>query len=107
MECVRRIIMVRIVALALGAVLAFAVAHAAAAGKDSWETVNSKEGQFSVEMPEKPAINQSRIRKGIGGNVRTVLVGCKTEGGIYIVYSILQPTAIVKGTENTELDAER
>jgi regulation of enolase protein 1 (concanavalin A-like superfamily) len=99
--------MMRILALALGAMLALVVTHAPAADKNEWETVNSKEGQFTVEMPEKPSINQARTRKGVGGNVKTVLVGCKTDGGIYIVYKIIQPATIVKGTEDTELDAER
>jgi len=56
---------------------------------------------------EKPIINQTRVRKGAGGNVKTVLLGCKTKAGAYFAYKIIEPTAIVKGTEDTELDAER
>ena len=58
-------------------------------------------------MPGKPTINQTRARKGAGGNVKTVLVGCKTDSGAYFAYKVILPTSIVKGTEDEELDAER
>jgi regulation of enolase protein 1 (concanavalin A-like superfamily) len=58
-------------------------------------------------MPGKPTINQARTRKGDGGVVKTVVVGCQGEAGLYLVYKISLPTSIVKGSEDTELDAER
>ena len=67
-------------------------------------TVTSKEGQFTVEMPAKPTINKSRVRKGVGGDVKTVLIGCRGEAGAYFAYKIILPTSIVKGTEDAELD---
>ena len=97
--------MVRIFGLALVAVTAFSSAPVSA--QDAWEKVTSKEGLFTVEMPGKPTINQSRNRKGAGGNVKTVLLGCKTDAGAYLAYKVILPTSIVKGTEDAELDAER
>ena len=41
------------------------------------------------------------------GKEKTVLPGCKTGSGLYIAYKVVLPTAIVKGTEDAELDAER
>lgn len=73
----------------------------------TWETVNSKEGQFTVEMPTKPSIEKTRTRKGPGGVVKVTTLGCKTDGGLYLVYRIDLPTAIVKGTEDAELNAAR
>jgi regulation of enolase protein 1 (concanavalin A-like superfamily) len=75
--------------------------------QDAWKTVTSKEGLFTVEMPAKPTINQARERKGPDGKVKTILLGCKTEAGVYLTYKVILPTSIVKGTENAELDAER
>jgi regulation of enolase protein 1 (concanavalin A-like superfamily) len=75
--------------------------------RDAWQTVRSPLGQFSVEMPSNPTLNKSRVRKEADGNVKTILIGCKGSGGVYMVYKIILPTAIVKGTENDELDAER
>jgi regulation of enolase protein 1 (concanavalin A-like superfamily) len=93
--------------LVLAWVVALAAMSAPASAQVAWETVASKEGQFTVEMPGKPTINQTRTRKEGGGNVKTVLLGCKTVAGVYIAYKIIMPTAIVKGTEDAELDAER
>ncbi len=78
-----------------------------ATAQTAWESVTSKEGQFTVEMPTKPDINKTRTRKAPSGMVKVMMIGCKTDSGIYMVYRIDLPTAIVKGTENAELDAVR
>jgi hypothetical protein len=57
-------------------------------------------------MPAKPTVNKSRVRKGASDEVRTTLIGCVTEGGIYYVEKVVIPTSIVQGTEDAELDAE-
>jgi regulation of enolase protein 1 (concanavalin A-like superfamily) len=88
-------------------VVTLALTWAQASAQDAWETVRSKLGEFTIELPTKPDINQSRVRDGVGGKVRTVLFGCKIDAGTYIAYKVILPTAIVKGTENAELDAER
>ena len=75
--------------------------------QDAWESITSKEGQFTVEMPAKPTINQSRVRKEADGNVKTILLGCKTDAGVYLTYKVIMGASIVKGTEDAELDAER
>jgi regulation of enolase protein 1 (concanavalin A-like superfamily) len=97
--------MLRIFSLAL--VVALASFAAPASARDTWETVTSKEGLFTVDMPGKPTINQSRVRKGVGGDVKTILIGCNTDAGAYFAYKVILPTSIVKGTEDAELDAER
>lgn len=96
--------MLRTLALAF---LTLALTWTRASSQETWETVRSPLGQFTVEMPSKPTLNKSRVRKGAGGNVKTVLLGCHTDAGVYIAYKVMLPTAIVKGTENAELDAER
>lgn len=72
-----------------------------------WETVKSKAGQFTVEMPTAPQIERTRTRRGPGGTVRVMTIGCSTDSGIYLAYRIDLPTALVKGTEDAELDAAR
>ena len=84
--------------------LALTQAHASAA---DWETVTSKEGQFTVALPGKPTVNKTRTEKGTGGDMKTVILGYEGEGGYYLAYRCIVPTAIVKGAENAELDAER
>jgi regulation of enolase protein 1 (concanavalin A-like superfamily) len=73
----------------------------------NWEPVTSKEGGFSVEMPTKPTLRTSQTRKENGGVTKVMQIGCETDGGVYIVQKIEFPTAIVKGAENQQLDAER
>jgi hypothetical protein len=58
-------------------------------------------------MPKQPDINRTRTRKAAGGTVKTSTVGCKTDSGVYLVYRMDLPTAIVKGAEDGELDAAR
>lgn len=78
-----------------------------AAAQTEWETVTSKEGQFTVEMPKKPDIDKTRTRKAPGGTTKVMMIGCKTDGGTYTAYRIDLPTAVVKGAEDAELDAVR
>src|SRR5262245_60365226 len=95
---------------ACSGLLAFVVLGGLAPQADAqtpWETVTSKEGQFTVEMPVKPDINKRRTRKGPDGTVKVMTIGCKTDSGVYLAYRIDLPTAIVKGAENTELDSTR
>lgn len=72
--------------------------------QDAWETFSSKEGQFTVDLPGKPTINKTRAARG---RIKTIMLGCKTEAGLYLCYKVILPTKIVKGTEENELDAER
>jgi regulation of enolase protein 1 (concanavalin A-like superfamily) len=96
--------MLRVFALAL---VVPALLQAPVSAQEAWQTVTSKEGQFTVEMPGKPTINQNKIRKGVGGNVKTIMLGCIGDGGAYFALKVVMPTSIVKGTEDAELDAER
>jgi regulation of enolase protein 1 (concanavalin A-like superfamily) len=72
-----------------------------------WEVVTSKEGGFSVEMPVSPSIKWARTRKRADGTTRVTALGGKSDSGLYLVYKIELPTAVLKGTEDRELDAER
>ena len=72
-----------------------------------WETVASKQGRFTVEMPKQPDISRTRTRKSAGGVVKTTTLGCRTDSGVYLVSRIDLPTAIVRGAEETELNAAR
>ena len=91
----------------LFAVLVLADTSPPATAQTAWETVTSKEGQFTVEMPTKPDISRTRTRKGPGGTVKVMTIGCKTESGYYRVYRIDLPTAVVRGAEDSELDGVR
>jgi preprotein translocase subunit SecD len=87
--------------------LTFVLVLPALAQPTAWETVTSKEGQFTVEMPTKPSYSRTRTRNGPGGKIQTLMIGCDTPGGVYIAYKIMLPTAVVRGAEDRELDAER
>jgi regulation of enolase protein 1 (concanavalin A-like superfamily) len=78
-----------------------------AAAQGGWEVVASKEGGFGVEMPTKPSLTNSTTRKANGGTTKILTIGCETAGGAYLVQKIEFPTAIAKGAENEQLDAER
>jgi regulation of enolase protein 1 (concanavalin A-like superfamily) len=84
-----------------------AVCTAPAWAESPWETVTSKEGQFTVEMPAKPNVTRTRTRTGPGGTVKVLMIGCKANGGAYVALKVELPTPIVRGAEDTELDAER
>jgi regulation of enolase protein 1 (concanavalin A-like superfamily) len=93
---------------ALTAVVALAAAGTPPApAQTPWETVTSKEGQFTVEMPVKPTITRSRTRKGPGGTIRVLMIGCTTDSGAYFASRVDLPTAVVKEAEEEQLDAER
>jgi regulation of enolase protein 1 (concanavalin A-like superfamily) len=73
-----------------------------------WETVSSREGDFTVDMPAKPAFTASRTHRGPGGTLSIFTVGCQTAAGTYLAFRVAFPTAVVRpGTEERELDAER
>jgi regulation of enolase protein 1 (concanavalin A-like superfamily) len=84
-----------------------AVGTPQAAAQPAWETVTSKEGQFSVEMPVKPSIKRTRTRKGPDGTIKVMVIGCQTESGIYIAQKIELPTPVVPGAEDAQLNTER
>ncbi len=92
---------------ALSLVVLATVLTPQAFAQTAWETVTSKEGGFTVEMPVKPSIDKTRTRKAAGGTTKILMLGCKTDSGVYIAYKIELPTAVVKGTEEKQLDAER
>lgn len=89
------------------AVIVVMFVGSSAVAQTNWELVSSKEGGFSVEMPTKPTLKKSHTRKENGGVTKVMQIGCETDGGVYIVQKIEFPTAIVKGAENEQLDAER
>src|SRR5262249_26345866 len=72
-----------------------------------WETVTSKEGEFTVEMPVKPAITYSRTRRGPGGMLRILTVAGETDGGLYIAHRVDFPGVGLRGPEDQLLDATR
>jgi regulation of enolase protein 1 (concanavalin A-like superfamily) len=76
-----------------------------AAAEEKWQTVTSKEGKFTVEMPGKPTIKKTRTRKG--SKIKVSVLGCTTEAGSYFAYKVDLTTAVVPGAEEAELDAQR
>jgi regulation of enolase protein 1 (concanavalin A-like superfamily) len=100
----RRIKIMRVYSFSL---LLAAVCILPARAQSSWQTVSSREGNFTVEMPSRPNINRTRTRTGAGGTLKTLIIGCTANGAVYLVYRVQFPTAILKGTEEMELNAER
>src|SRR5438067_1900411 len=78
-----------------------------APAQPAWEVVSSKEGQFTVEIPVKPTVNRTRTRKGPDGTVKVLVLGCRTDSGLYLAYRMDLPTAVVKGSEEAELNSAR
>jgi len=58
-------------------------------------------------MPARPSINRTRTRTGPGGAIKTLIIGCKAESAVYLVYRVQFPTPIVKDTQEMALNAER
>lgn len=76
-------------------------------GSRLWETIASKEGGFTVDMPVKPSLNISRSRGGPGGNLKYLLLGCHTDDGVYLAYRIDLPGAIPRNLMQQALDGQR
>lgn len=72
-----------------------------------WETITSKEGGFTVDMPVKPTINVSRSRGGPGGTMKYFLLGCQTDDGLYLAYRIDMPAALPENLVERALNAQR
>jgi regulation of enolase protein 1 (concanavalin A-like superfamily) len=72
-----------------------------------WETVSTKEGDFTVDMPVKPDYTASRSRSGPGGTLRVFMTGCRTATGTYFALRIGFPRVIIRGDVERALDAER
>ncbi|MBV9123326.1 MAG: hypothetical protein JO112_08215, partial [Planctomycetes bacterium] len=78
-----------------------------ASAQAPWEQVTSTEGNFSLEMPVPPSIHRTLTRKNAAGVTRELEIGCRTDTGIYQVYRIDFPTAIVRGAEQAMLNMVR
>lgn len=72
-----------------------------------WETITSKEGGFTVDMPVKPSLNISRSRTTRSGPSKYLVLGCNTEDGVYLAFRIDIGTAIPRNMVERVLDAER
>ena len=72
-----------------------------------WETVVSEDGQYSVEMPATPNVRGNRSRSAPDGEVRMSIRGCRAAGGNYFVQKSEFATNLIRGTDDSQLDAER
>jgi regulation of enolase protein 1 (concanavalin A-like superfamily) len=72
-----------------------------------WETFTSAEGRFSVDFPSKPNQSSRQTRSSAGGSEQVITTGFRGAGGNYFVYKFEFPTTILRGLEETQLDAER
>jgi S1-C subfamily serine protease/regulation of enolase protein 1 (concanavalin A-like superfamily) len=77
----------------------------AAAGR--WQTVTSKEGGFTVDLPVKPTLSLSRSRRAGGRTFKMFLMGCKTDRGAYLVFRIDMPFPLARGAVESMLDEQR
>jgi hypothetical protein len=89
------------------ALLVLAGAALPTSAQTPWETVTSKEGQFTVEMPAKPDITKTQTTKERGGTIRITLLGCKTDSGAYIAYRVDMPAGVARGDEDAVLNIVR
>jgi regulation of enolase protein 1 (concanavalin A-like superfamily) len=76
-------------------------------GARPWETITSKEGGLTVDMPTKPQITRSSSRSIGGRTVRVFLLGCDTDDGVYLAFRIDMPVAVPRGSEGRVMDAQR
>lgn len=72
-----------------------------------WEVVTSREGNFTVEMPEKPTRTGSSISKGPAGQMKINEIVCETPSGAFVVARIEDPVVIPKAAEESYLDFAR
>ncbi|HEY7311197.1 MAG TPA: trypsin-like peptidase domain-containing protein [Gemmataceae bacterium] len=72
-----------------------------------WETITSKEGGFTVDMPVKPSINISRTRASRGVTVKYLLLGSHTDDGVYLAFRIDLPAPVPRGMAERALDTQR
>jgi regulation of enolase protein 1 (concanavalin A-like superfamily) len=74
-------------------------------GARRWETITSKEGGFTVDMPLKPTLQTSRTRAG--GTIKVLLLGCHNDDGVYLAFRIDMPKPIPQAVAERILDAQR
>jgi regulation of enolase protein 1 (concanavalin A-like superfamily) len=79
----------------------------AASDSTPWETVTSKEGGFTVDMPAKPSFTRSRTRRAMGRTCKMFFMGCKTNGAAYTVFRIDMPFPVPQNSAEKMLDAQR
>jgi regulation of enolase protein 1 (concanavalin A-like superfamily) len=84
-----------------------ATAQAADADDKPWQVVTNSQGNFTVEMPEKPKVNRTMTRNGPQGRVKLVISACETKDGTYLVQKVEFSDPIPKGVEETIHDALR
>jgi S1-C subfamily serine protease len=76
-------------------------------GAPPWITISSKLIGFTIDMPTKPQIVDSKVRKVGGINLKTVQLGSVNENGIYMAYRMDLPGALQRGAEAKFMDALR
>ncbi|HTU22837.1 MAG TPA: trypsin-like peptidase domain-containing protein [Gemmataceae bacterium] len=72
-----------------------------------WETITSKEGGFTVDMPVKPSINVSQSRTYRGTTIKMLFLGCHTDDGVYLAFRIDMPIPVPRNQVEHALDAQR
>jgi S1-C subfamily serine protease/regulation of enolase protein 1 (concanavalin A-like superfamily) len=72
-----------------------------------WQTFTSAEGGFTVDMPARPQLSKSSSHTIAGRPVKSLLVGCDTDDGVYLVLRIDLPVAVPKNVEKEILDEQR
>lgn len=76
-------------------------------GARPWETITSKEGGFTVDMPAKPSFTRSSTRRIGGRATRVFFLSCDTRDGGYLAFRIDMPVAIPRGLAERTLDSLR
>lgn len=75
--------------------------------QERWETIVSQAGGFTVDMPAKLAVNEGSIKRVGGAALKTLVLGCETENGMYLAYRLDLPGAVPPKAEEKLLDALR
>jgi regulation of enolase protein 1 (concanavalin A-like superfamily) len=72
-----------------------------------WKTFIVKDGQFIVDFPTNPTNTANETINGPGGRMKVVTVACDTPPVAFIAQKFVLRTAVVKGAEQTLLEAYR
>ncbi len=76
-------------------------------GEKKWEVVVNREGNFTVEMPEKPDHTATKVSRGPNGRISVTEIICDTPNGVFLVARLEDPVIIPKKVEQQYLDFTR
>src|SRR5262249_34620807 len=86
------------------ALCALVTSHVAAIDPARWQTITSREGGFTIDMPGQP-ITRSEIENTPDGQMRAFIMLCETDEGDFAAFRIDVPANVPRGQEERILDS--